>query len=318
MILILVRLYRRWQERRGQTAREEAAPQPAGDVPSSPQAVAAVTRRHAHAPRRKSAGSRGLLALVVHETRYDLLASMRNPRARFFTFLFPIVLLVVFIGVFGHKGHTTIEGVSVPLSVFYVGGILAMSIIVASYASLVLTVTTARETGVFKRRRATPVPPAVLIAGNVIATLVIALVMATLLLVIGRLGYGISMPFAALVSTYITIAVGTIAFSCIGYAAAGMISSVDAAQPLAQATLMPLYFISGVWIPNTSLSQGLRDVASVFPVAHLADALHKATVATSFGSAFAASDLLMLAAWGLAAGMFAAMRFSWLPKAATA
>lgn len=318
MILILIRLYRRWQERRGQKDGVETAPEPSGDVPSSAQAVAAVTRRHAHSPQRRSAGARGPLALLAHQARYDLLASTRNPRARFFTFLFPIILLVVFIGVFGHKGHTTIDGVRVPLSVFYVGGILAMSVIVASYASLVLTVTTARETGVFKRRRATPVPPAIVIAGNVIATLVIALVMATILLVIGRLGYGISMPFAALLATYITVAIGTITFSCIGYAAAGMISSVDAAQPLAQATLMPLYFISGVWIPNTSLSQGLRDVASVFPVAHLADALHKATVATSFGSAFSATDLLVLVAWGLAAGMFATMRFSWLPKAAIA
>ena len=56
----------------------------------------------------------------------------------------------------------------------------------------------------------------------------------------------------------------------------------------------------------------------MFPIEHLASALHNGTVATSFSSAFSAGDLLALAAWGLAAGTFAAMRFSWLPKTAAA
>lgn len=314
MSLLIIRLYRRWRERRDQklsTFREASASR---ETPAAPD----VTRTRRETRSGLSAAARGPIALFLHQVRYDLLASTRNPRARFFTFLFPIILLVVFIGVFGNEGHTIINGVRVPLSRFYVGGILAMAIITAAYAGLVMTVTAARETGVFKRRRATPVPPVLMIAGQVTSTLVIAEVMAAILLIIARLGYSISMPAGALVAVFLTVAVGTIAFACIGYAVAGMIDSVDAAQPLAQATMLPLYFISGVWIPNTSLSPGLRDVAKVFPIEHLATALHNGTVASSFSSAFSASDLLVLAAWGLAAGMFAAMRFSWLPKTAVA
>jgi hypothetical protein len=40
--------------------------------------------------------------LLAHQVRYDVRASLRNPRARFFTFFFPVVLLVIFTGVFGH------------------------------------------------------------------------------------------------------------------------------------------------------------------------------------------------------------------------
>lgn len=58
---------------------------------------------------------------------------------------------------------------------------------------------------------------------------------------------------------------------------------------------------SGVWIPNTALSSGLQQVASVFLIEHLASALHKATGTGTLGSALAPSDLLVLAAWGLAA-----------------
>src|SRR5580658_9469107 len=110
------------------------------------------------------------LALLAHQVRYDVRTSLRNPRARFMTFMFPVLLLVIFTGVFGN-GHTTMDGVRVKLATFYVAGILTLSIVVASYGNLVVAISSLRESGVLKRRRATPVPPAVLIASQALATL---------------------------------------------------------------------------------------------------------------------------------------------------
>jgi ABC-2 type transport system permease protein len=255
----------------------------------------------------------GPIALLAHQVRYDVRASLRNPRARFFTFFFPIVLLVIFTGVFGH-GNTTIDGAHVKLSRFYVPGILAMSIVVAAYANLVVSIAALRESGVLKRRRATPVPPALLIASQALSTLVIVAIMATILLVIGKVAYGVGMAPAAIAAIACTTVVGTLAFACIGYAVSGMIGSPDAAQPIVQATTLPLWFLSGVFIPTTNLSSTLRTVGSLFPVEHLAAGLQLASVSTSFSSAISVSDLLALAAWGLAAAAFAAWRFSWLPS----
>ncbi len=83
-------------------------------------------------------------------------------------------------------------------------------------------------------------------------------------------------------------------------------------------TVVPLYFISGVWIPTQQLGGTLRSIASVFPVEHLAAALHLAAVRASFIGALSTSDLLVLALWALGAAAFAARYFSWLPGAATA
>ncbi len=262
---------------------------------------------------RPSAVSRGPIALLAHQVRYDVRASLRNPRARFFTFFFPIVLLVIFTGVFGH-GTTTIDGTHVKLSRFYVPGILAVSIVVASYANLVISIAALRESGVLKRRRATPVPSALLIASQALSTLVIVAIMATLLLVIGKVAYGVGMAPAALAAVACTTLVGTLAFACIGYAVSGMIGSPDAAQPIVQATTMPLWFLSGVFIPTGNLSGALRTVGSLFPVEHLAAGLQRASVHASFSSAISVGDLLVLAAWGLAAAAFATWRFTWLPS----
>jgi ABC-2 type transport system permease protein len=309
VILILLRLYRNWRARAAVASIQ--APEAALAAPGS-RVMRAGAGRGAG---RTTAAARGPLALLAHQVRYDLLASFRNPRARFFTVIFPIVLLVILASVFGH-GHTEVDGVRVALSRFYVPGILAMSIITAAYASLVVSVATARETGVLKRRRSTPVSPAILISAQALATLVTTALMATLLLIMGRFAYSVSMSPAALLATACTVVVGTLAFACIGYAVAGLIGSLDAAQPIVQASLMPLYFISGIWIPNANLSPMLRSIASVFPVAHLASALHLASVHSGLGAALAPKDLLVLAIWGLGAAAIAARRFSWLPSAA--
>jgi ABC-2 type transport system permease protein len=261
--------------------------------------------------------SRGPIALLAHQVRYDVRVSLRNPRARFFTFFFPVVLLVIFTGVFGH-GTTTIDGVHVKLSRFYVPGILAMSIVIASYANLVISIATLRESGVLKRRRATPVRPALLIAGQAISTLVVVAIMATILLVIGKVLYGVGMAPGAIAAIACTAIVATLALACIGYAVSGLIGSPDAAQPIVQATTMPLWFLSGVLIPTANLSGTLHTVGSLFPVEHLAAGLQLAAVHSSFASSISAADLLALVAWGVGAGAFAAWRFSWLPSYAAA
>jgi ABC-2 type transport system permease protein len=287
-------------------------------MPATPE-LAASERSSAPAAqrRRSSAASRGPIALLAHQVRFGLRTSLRNPRARFFTFFFPIVLLVIFTGVFGH-GTTTIDGVHVKLSRFYVPGILAVSIVVAAYANLVISIATLRESGVLKRRRATPVPPALLIAGQALSSLAISTIMATLLLVIGKILYGVGMAPAAIAAIACTALIGTLAFACIGYAVSGLIGSPDAAQPIVQATMMPLWFISGVFIPTANISGTLHTVGSLFPVEPLANGLQVAAVHSSFTSAISPGDLLALAAWGLAAAAFAALRFSWLPSTATA
>jgi ABC-2 type transport system permease protein len=307
--MLLKHLLRWWRERRARATGAQAGNS----------SISAATRaRQVVDPEvpRRSPADRGVAALTAHQVRFDLRSSLRNPRARFFTFFFPIVLLVVFNGVFGH-GHTIVDGTRVDLSRFYVPGILAMSIVVASYANLVISLTSLREAGVLKRRRATPVSPAVLLAGQAISTVVITVVMASLLLLIAKVFYGVGMSGGALVAMAITTVVATLSFACIAYAVSILVGSPDAAQPIVQATMLPLWFISGVFIPTASLSSGLRAVGNLFPVAHVAGALHLASVRSSFGTAFSGSDLLVLAAWGVAAAAFCAWRFSWLPSTAT-
>jgi ABC-2 type transport system permease protein len=124
-----------------------------------------------------------MIKMALHRSGYDLRAFLRNRQLQFFTLVLPVLFLVIFASVFGGNGNTTqVAGGQISTSVYYVPGIIALGVIAACFGNLVASVTAQRERGVLKRRRATPVPAAAVIAGRVLAAVGTAAVMAAVLL----------------------------------------------------------------------------------------------------------------------------------------
>ena len=272
-------------------------------------------RRRGEAPAPTVSGTpRGTLGLVLHQARYDLLAFLRNRQGRFFTLILPILFLVIFVSVFGNNkvGPGLIKA-----STYYVPGISALAVVAGSFVNLVISITAQRESGVLKRRRSTPVPAWVLIAGRAFTAIVVSLTVMTAVLLIGRFAYGVKLPVNTIPGVVVTAVVGAITFCCLAYALATAIHSADAAQPMVQAIMLPLYFISGVFIPNVSLPSWLRHVAEIFPVQHLSDGLHHAFNPATHGTGIVWTDLGVLAIWAAAGLTIALTRFTWTPAAAT-
>ena len=278
-------------------------------------AGAGPSRRGLARPDRRHRPARGPIGLVVHQARYDLLGILRNRQARFFTMILPLIFLVIFVGVFGNHA---VGPERVKASTYYVPGLTAMAVIAGSFVNLVISVTAQREAGVLKRRRATPVPAWVIIAGRAVTAIAVSAAVAGVLLAVGRVAYGVHLPTSTIPGVAVTVIAGSATFCVLGYALSAAIGSADSAQPTVQAIMLPLYFISGVFIPNPNLPHWLQDVARVFPVQHLADALHHAYDPSLHGAGFVWSDLGMLAAWAAVGLAVALRRFAWAPAAAPA
>lgn len=249
--------------------------------------------------------------MIRHQFRYDLLAFFRNRQLRFFTILLPLLILIIFVSVFGNG--TLTKGVKA--STYYVPGLAAMGIIAGSFFNLVISLTAQRESGVLKRRRATPVPARVLIAGRALAAIVVAISVMTALLLIGRFGYSVELPIHTLPGVLATGMIGAITFTCLAYALSTAIHDEDAAQPIVQGIMLPLYFISGIFVPSVKLPSWLRDVAEAFPVQRLADGLHQAFDPATHGAGFAWSDIGVLLLWAAVGLAVALRRFTWTPTA---
>lgn len=270
--------------------------------------VSSATAREARGPGQVSEGR-----LVLHQLRYDLLALWRDPRSRFFTFALPVIFLVLLTSLFGN--HTIhVNGRGIKASTYYVPGISVLAIMSASFVNLVMTITAQRESGVLKRRRSTPVPAWVLIASRAIASVIVSILLVAVITVLGRIIYGVHLPSTTLPAFVVGVALGAISLCCISFAVSTFIPSEDSAQPIVQAIVLPLYFISGIFVPKDQLSKTLQDIGNVFPISHLNSALFKAFDPGTTGSGFAGSDLLILAAWGAAGLIIALWRFSWAPQ----
>lgn len=252
------------------------------------------------------------LRLVAHQARYDLVAFARDPRARFFTVALPVLFLVLFASIFSAR-HTSAGAARVSTAAYYVPHLMALGVVAAGLVNLAIVIVDQRESGSLARRRATPVPAWALIAGRAVTAVAAALLVDAVLVLIGVAAYGVSLPAAALAPLVVVTVVATGAFACLAYALSGLIGSADSAQPVIQAIVLPLYFVSGVFVPDDNLPRALRDIAGVFPVSWLAQAM-QAPFAHGAGSPWDWEALGVIAAWGAAGLGLAIRRFGWFPR----
>jgi ABC-2 type transport system permease protein len=251
-------------------------------------------------------------ALAIHQFRFDQKTFWRNPAAVFFTVMFPVMFLVIFDLVFG--GSDRINGLGVDVSTYYVPAIITLAVISATFQNLAMSVTIDREFGILKRGRGTPLPDWVFFAGRIGNSLIVSLLMLVLLTAIGRIAYGVEIPWDRAPAILVTLAVGAATFCCLGLALTGFIPSQSAAAPITNIAIFPLYFLSGVFIPESEIPDGVLHVADVFPVRHFFQGFFSAWDPSTAGAGFHWVDLAVVAAWGIAGFVIAMRSFRWTPQ----
>ncbi len=251
------------------------------------------------------------LALVGHQFRYDQKAFWRNPASVFFTVMFPVIVFLILAVVF--NGQTVEVRGGVDATTYYVPAIMSLSIISATMQTLAMTLVIAREDGRLKRGRGTPMPPWVFIAGRIGNSIVVAVMMMALLALIGGILYGVAVPWERLPAILLALVVGAASFCCMGIALTAAIPSQDAAAAIVNALLLPLYFLSGVFIPEDQLPNGVIHFADLFPVRHFFDAFFDAYVPAG-GASVSWDNLAVVAAWGVLGLLLAVRYFRWTPR----
>ena len=115
----------------------------------------------------------------------------------------------------------------------------------------------------------------------------------------------------SLLQFLVMLVVGAASFCALGFAITTVIPNSDAAAPIVNATILPLLFLSGVFIPiGDNAPAWISWVARIFPVKHFADGIQ----AGFLGTVFHWSDVLVVALWGLGALLVTLRYFSWEPR----
>ncbi|HEY6731125.1 MAG TPA: ABC transporter permease [Solirubrobacterales bacterium] len=251
------------------------------------------------------------MSMVLHQLRYDQKAFWRNPASVFFTVAFPVVLLLIFATVF--NGQTIEVDGGVEITAYYVPAIITLAVISATMQSLAMSLVIAREDGRLKRGRGTPLPAWVFIVGRVGNSIVTALLMLVVIAILGRVLYDVPIPWDELPAILVTLAIGAAAFSCLGIALTAAIPSQDAAAPIVNALLLPLYFLSGIFIPDDELPSGVIEFANHFPIRDFFQAFLNAYLPGG-DSGLDWGNLTVVVIWGLVGLLLAIRFFRWTPK----
>jgi ABC-2 type transport system permease protein len=251
-------------------------------------------------------------ALALHQFRYDQKSFWRNPAAVFFTVAFPLMFLLIFELIFGND--TLEELGNLKTTTYYVPAILTLAIVSATMQSVAIRLTTERENGILKRGRGTPMPPWVFFAGRIGNAIVISLLMLIIVPAIGRLLYGVNIPWEHLPAILVTLAVGAASFCALGVALTVIIPSEDAAPAITNVVIFPLYFLSGVLIPQTEIPDGVLNVSNIFPIRHFFEAFFASWNPATTGGGFEWGHLGIVAAWGVFGLVIAIRFFRWTPR----
>ncbi|HTX01785.1 MAG TPA: ABC transporter permease [Acidimicrobiales bacterium] len=252
------------------------------------------------------------VALALRQARYTNRAFWRNPASAFFTFAFPLMFLVIFTALLG-SGHVDLGGGRiVRQSTYYVSAMASFAVITACFTNVAMTTAFQRDQGVLKRLNGTPLPAGAYFAARVLHALFVAILLVVITSAFGAAAYHASVPSGTTLGRFaVMLLVGAGSFCALAFALTSVIPNADAAPAVVNATILPLLFLSGIFIPfGSNAPSWIVWVAKIFPVWHFARGLQ----AGFLGTAFDWTDVLIVAAWGMGGLILAVRGFSWEPR----
>jgi ABC-2 type transport system permease protein len=250
----------------------------------------------------------------MNRTALEVRQFFRQRDSVVFTFAFPVILLAIFGSVFDFDIQ---PGVS--FTQYFTAGMIASGVMLTSFQSLAISIAVERDEGTLKRLRGTPMPPAAYFLGKVGLVLVTSLVQTAILLGVGALLFGLSLPSSA--SAWVrfgwVFVLGTAAGTVLGIAYSSVPRSSRSAAAVVSPVVVVLQFVSGVFFVFSDLPGWMRAISSVFPLKWLAQGMRSVFLPASFsaqevgGSWQLGWTALILAAWTVVGLVFCLRTFRW-------
>ncbi len=188
-------------------------------------------------------------------TRMRIQLTLRNKMFLFFSVIMPFGFFFLYAGVFA-KG--------VPQVVrYFLGPVMALTVM-GSFWGLSAALVMFREQGILRRFHVTPVTPSDMLASSIVANFVLTMPTVLVEMLFARFIFHVS-SFGNLVSAFLLIALGTMAFASLGLVVASVTNTMQETQVINQLIWLPLIFLSGATVPLSTLPQVVKRVGLFLP-----------------------------------------------------
>lgn len=252
------------------------------------------------------------IRLLSDQTIYQNRIFFRSPVAAFFTLIFPLFIFMVFSLIFGNE---YIDELGVNLSQYFGPSMAVFAAVSATYTNIASVTAYQRDEGILKRIRGAPLPVAAYHGGKIVSATLVAVIAVVVMMTVGVLFYDIQIYGDTLPAAIVTFFIGVGCFASLGLLVAGLVNSGEAATAVTNATLLPLAFISGVFlVPSDDAPEWLDAVANFFPLKHFVVPFTDAFNPTFVGSPWQWNHLAYMTLWGVVALVVGIRFFKWETK----
>jgi ABC-2 type transport system permease protein len=212
----------------------------------------------------------------------------------------PVILLFASQGTHRHTGAAGIAGYAV------------FGLTLTAWNTYGVRLVAAREAGVLKRWRATPLPRWCYFLGRIVATVVVAVAAGAATVAAGVLLYGTHLTVSGALGALVAFVLGGFAWAATATALTAAIPTVEAAAPTLMLIYFPVIIISGIF-GAISEPHWLATIASYLPAQPLVGAVASSLQHTAGHPLLPARDLVVLAVWAVAGLAAAIATFRWEP-----
>jgi ABC-2 type transport system permease protein len=229
----------------------------------------------------------------------------REPGALFWVLLFPTVLMVI-LGLIPDFRKPSAELGGLRTIDLYVPVAVLLAMIMAGLQAMPPTLAGYRERGILRRMSTTPVRPVTLLGAQIVVNGVAALGSGLLVLLVGRLGFGVALP-RQLPGYVLALLLTVLAALALGATVCAVTRTTKAAQAVGSVVFFPMMFTAGVWLPVQQMPDTLRTIVEATPLGAASQALNDAML----GSWPGWDHLGVLAAWMMVLIAAASRWFKW-------
>jgi ABC-2 type transport system permease protein len=202
-----------------------------------------------------------------------------------------------------------IESLNIKYIDFFVPGIIAMSLMNSGVIGLSTAFVTYREKGILRRIKVTPFSLSQFILARIVTTLIVAVSQTVILIVLGKVLYGLTFRGNPLL-IFLTVILGGLCFLSIGFAISGIARNTETAASYANLITFPMLFLSGTFFAVDSLPTWLKTLTKVLPLTYLVDGLRE-PIMRGNGLSHTWIDLTVLLGIAVVAMSVAVRFFKW-------
>jgi ABC-2 type transport system permease protein len=202
-------------------------------------------------------------------TWVDFKLTYRSIVVVFFTFIFPVLNMLLFGSMYGND-PTSIYGGHGAADAMAPGYIAALVIGSAAFMNLPLEMAARRQLGVLRRFRASPLHPLAVLGSQVTVNVLISLLSAVLLVVSNAFIFGGALPAKPL-ALLGAILLGCLSMHAVCLFLSNLIHSLAATRAVFMALYFPMLFLSGGTMPLPLLPETIQKVSRFMPLSYVVD-----------------------------------------------